>query len=74
MKPAISRDFPSLPACGGNAGLAQYPSSDSPDLRLACNFFWSLLIALKLTLPGLQQEAQGFPITRDHPIIGSPDC
>jgi hypothetical protein len=45
-----------------------------PVAALACNFFWSLLIALKLTLPGLQQEAQGFPITRDHPIIGSPDC
>jgi hypothetical protein len=40
---------------------------------LACNFFWSLLIALKLTLPACSKKPQGFPITRDHPITGSPD-
>jgi hypothetical protein len=51
---------------------AQLPIANCP--FLACNFFWSLLIALKLTLPGLQQKPQGFPITRDHPITGSPDC
>jgi hypothetical protein len=44
-----------------------------PVAALACNFFWSLLIALKLTLPGLPWIRGQKPFFVAIPITRSPD-